>query len=225
VATVPRGAHLAIGSSAFSRRRGRPVRAVHATEDRPCPHLSPGAARHAGGDRRSASVAGTQGLPCDLGGAAGRRALTLFHRRDLNRAARPPARLIRTLENLLRWLRAVCVWLLLEPRLLWLTILVLLRAAVTVGWRDSEQSYRVTGMLLQLFGIITVACGIRGNMKLFGRPGPMGLTILWWDRRPRYHPQTFKFSQSDTIDATDSFTAEVWAGGPGAAIEVRLLVV
>src|SRR3546814_4179733 len=71
---------------------------------------------------------------------------------------------------LIVWLRALWFWLT-EPRHFWLATFVVALALVFALRRGTtEPEIRISGLLLQILGIGTVAWGIRETRALFGRP-------------------------------------------------------
>jgi hypothetical protein len=122
-----------------------------------------------------------------------------------------------------RWLRLICVRVFREPRLVWLTMFVLVLAIVPVFLWDSEFSCRFAGLVLQLFGLGTVALGIRKTRELFGRPGMRKRVVQWWRSRPRYYPSDTTTTMTGTGTSSIVGGGEVWSeAGPDAYIEIRL---
>lgn len=122
------------------------------------------------------------------------------------------------------WFRRFGGWLA-EPRLLWLGLLVIVVALVEVifGPESLEPRIRVTGGLLQVAGILTVAYGIREVRRLFGKRGLVELAIDWLSRIPlKALP-----NQGNALVATESATASAEARvtevvGPNAKLEERV---
>jgi hypothetical protein len=87
-------------------------------------------------------------------------------------------------DRLLNWVKALWRWLA-EPRLAWLTLLILL-VAVFFSLRPgaSEFLIRSIGLVLQLLGVVIVVVGIDKTWKSFGKPGIVKLFFEWWSRRP-----------------------------------------
>lgn len=78
---------------------------------------------------------------------------------------------------LLRWLaEAKFAWLSLATNLM--AVLFALRTGVT------EPQVRITGLVLQLFGIATVAWGISETRALFGQPSVAAKVLAWVKRFP-----------------------------------------
>jgi hypothetical protein len=76
-------------------------------------------------------------------------------------------------------------WLFFEPRFVWLCAAVLATAAITTTiFGFTERSIRLTGLALQLAGIVTVAWGILSTRAFFGLPPARNAVLSWWRRRP-----------------------------------------
>jgi hypothetical protein len=91
----------------------------------------------------------------------------------------------------------------------------------------SEISFRLIGLALQLFGIMTVALNIRGTRKQFGLPGILG-QIAEWMRQFLRHSSTPIFADLSITLESDSLKArgEVWLDvNRDASLEARLDVV
>ena len=90
---------------------------------------------------------------------------------------------------MIRFVRALCGWLT-EPRVFWLTVAVLLAAVVVAFWPEmTEPRVRITGWALELFGLGTVAWGIRETRRQFGRSDILENFRAWWARRPKLRQQ------------------------------------
>ena len=95
------------------------------------------------------------------------------------------------LLRLRAWLGMAISWLI-EPRLFWLGLTVLVLSLVVALWPEPvfpgtrEQIVRLTGLVLQLCGLVTVALGIRYTRKLFGRAPLQELARMWLHRFPRW---------------------------------------
>ncbi|MEZ5530927.1 MAG: hypothetical protein R3E69_00930 [Steroidobacteraceae bacterium] len=88
------------------------------------------------------------------------------------------------MKKLLQWLKYVVVWLT-EPRVAWVTLIAIgVSVAFVTRPEVTEPQIRITGLVLQLLGIGTVAWGLRETRKLFGRPSLYGLFREWLHRFP-----------------------------------------
>lgn len=110
--------------------------------------------------------------------------------------------LFQEIKALQRWTYSLFRWLA-EPRIFWLTTLVLFLAVGGAAWQGGEAAHRIAGLVLQLLGIATVVWEIRQTRTLFGRPSILGLAYNWLIQFPRYRPKVI------------SGTATVHGGGVG----------
>lgn len=86
--------------------------------------------------------------------------------------------------TLTRKIKLVMNWLS-EPKLLFLTILYLLLAFSWIRFfHYSEPSFRLSGLLLQILGIFTVALGIFQTREQFGHDSYPKLFSTWIQRFP-----------------------------------------
>lgn len=110
-------------------------------------------------------------------------------------------------RTLFSWIRALWFWLT-EPRHFWLaTFVVALALGFTLRRGVTEPEVRITGMLLQILGIGTVAWGIRETRALFGRPTLMAQFRAWLHRFPVYGGRVVSASANITV--------------PGASLHAR----
>lgn len=117
-------------------------------------------------------------------------------------------------KRLLLWSRWVAAWLW-EPKLLWLTLMTIVTSGYLVfGPICNESTIRLTGLGLQILGMITVIIGIRSTGELFGRPTLIEAAKAWGKRYPSYQPRIV--STSFTAKGTGSISARsaVRAGLP-----------
>lgn len=76
-------------------------------------------------------------------------------------------------------------WLVKEPRFVWISLVGIgLGVAGAFVYGPSEQSIRISGMLLQLGGIFTVVWGIVSTRQFFGLPRLRDGLRAWWARAP-----------------------------------------
>jgi hypothetical protein len=109
--------------------------------------------------------------------------------------------------NFLAWVRALWSWLT-EPRYFWLAIsVVAIALSFTLRRGVTEPEVRITGLLLQILGIGTVALGIRQTRALFGRPTLMAQFRTWLRRVPVYRGRVVSASMNLTV--------------PGASVNAR----
>lgn len=125
---------------------------------------------------------------------------------------------------MIQWVRALLRWIV-EPRLFWLCTFVV---AASVGFvlfgGISEPKIRIIGLLLQLCGIGTVACGLRETRKLFGYPGFVEHSVEWLKRFPKYKPSPVSGEVHLTLPGIQvSGSGYTWQSpSPGTPIEKRL---
>lgn len=127
-------------------------------------------------------------------------------------------------RTLTLWLRALWFWLT-EPRHFWLaTFVVALALIFTLRRGVTEPEIRISGLLLQILGIGTVAWGIRETRALFGRPTLVAEFRAWLRRFPVYGGRVVSASVNITmpglsLHARGSSSA---SAGPDASIEARI---
>jgi hypothetical protein len=97
--------------------------------------------------------------------------------------------MIAQLKQLAAWLRRFILWML-QMKELWITILPL----VLIVWlilihplRITEPQIRITGLIIEVMGVSTVAIGLRETRKLFDRPSLKELFLRWLKEMPRWN--------------------------------------
>jgi len=89
-----------------------------------------------------------------------------------------------------------------------------------------EDRVRLSGMTLELLGVLTVAFGLKEKRILFQRPGLVDHFRSWWGSRPRFgaRPVTHTISGAGGIGMSGAVgRASVWRGTPpDASLEVRV---
>ena len=122
------------------------------------------------------------------------------------------------------WLRTLWTWLL-EASHFWLAIAVVGTALLFVLRHGvTEPEVRITGLVLQILGIGTVAWGIRETRMLFGRPDILSISREWLKRFPVYGGRIVSASINVT-DAGDTMHARGYVSanaGPEASAEARI---
>ena len=101
------------------------------------------------------------------------------------------------------WLRAIGFWLRRVPIVgvyWWAIAVVIASVAVTglCGW--TEKAFRITGMFLQLGGVLTVVWGILKTRSDFGQPTVRSQFKSWFKEFPSFHPR--QVTSKVTIDAS-----------------------
>jgi len=94
------------------------------------------------------------------------------------------------------WIKGIFYWFI-APYLFWITIVVVAASMVQVSYiSSSEASFRITGLILQILGIGTVAYGIHETRKMFGHPSYFSLTKDWLKRFPKFGGRIRLFSSN-----------------------------
>ncbi|MDS4031854.1 MAG: hypothetical protein RKO66_17540 [Candidatus Contendobacter sp.] len=107
-------------------------------------------------------------------------------------------------RHLYNWLRAIFHWLL-EARIFWLALFVATGALLfAVRKGATEPEIRLTGLVLQILGIATVAWGIRETRVLFGRPDIFALAKKWFQRVPVYGGRVVSASINVTLPGLEA---------------------
>ncbi|MGI9068953.1 MAG: hypothetical protein ACR2HX_21435 [Pyrinomonadaceae bacterium] len=154
----------------------------------------------------------------------------VFYQSASQRAADPPALGVNRMtlriqaKHLYRWLRALWSWLA-EARDFWLAVVVVVVAILLVARKGvTEPEIRITGLVLQILGIGTVAWGIRETGVLFGRPDIVRLAREWLRRFPAYGGRVVTGSVNITVPgATMQARGYVPAiAGPSTTVEARV---
>src|SRR5690606_11790954 len=106
------------------------------------------------------------------------------------------------MKRFVRWMRYVGLWTLRIPvasHYWWALMLVVLAFVVTwmCGW--SEKASRLSGMCLQLVGVLTVVWGILKTRADFGQPTVRSQFQRWIKEFPPFHPRTITASMNATL--------------------------
>ena len=121
-------------------------------------------------------------------------------------------------------MKAIWPWLK-EARYAWLTIIVIALAfAISLRPQTPEKVIRLTGLVLQLFGVLTVAWGISETRSFFGHPSFASKTISWFSRFPlRKRNVVVSGSGSSYSISSSNARGYVTSGaGPNPTIENRI---
>lgn len=117
-------------------------------------------------------------------------------------------------------------WLFYEPRHFWLCASVCGAALffVIIGGGGAEPVVRITGLVLQVLGIVTVVWGIVETRDFFGMLSPYRSFMEWATRFPLRSPVvTGSMSASTSLgDALSARGHTSWPIDPSAPIETRL---
>lgn len=127
------------------------------------------------------------------------------------------------MKNFTLWIKGILRWFI-SPHLLWITIVVLAAAIVQVLYIcNSEASFRITGLILQILGIGTVAYGIRDTRKMFGHPSFLSLLRDWFMRFPKFGGQIRSFAANiKATSMTSNARGHVWINPIDASNEERI---
>ncbi len=128
---------------------------------------------------------------------------------------------IRFLNRLLWWMAATARWVW-EVNRYWMPFLVavVICVLVAVVWPcPVEREVRLTGMVLQLLGVITIVLRLRAAQRQF----PEQTLKRWWQRRPRFRVRNTVISAAGSAIsmATGRARGRV-TPGPQATLEQRL---
>jgi hypothetical protein len=135
--------------------------------------------------------------------------------------------MILRLTHLWRWHTAVNHWLT-QPWLIWATLL-LVAVALLIPYTFSfsiEKSVRITGLVFQVLGLLTVADGLRKTRKLFNRPGLTTLAAKWFGQFPSFARKPYLLNVSENARVSDNVDAVLIRNSAQAlSIEQRLALI
>lgn len=124
----------------------------------------------------------------------------------------------RRLENSLKWFFY-------EPRHFWLGASVCVAAIVLVVRQGgAEPVVRLVGLVLQLFGIVTIAWGIVETRQFFGMQSPLKTFTNWLSRFP-LRRRTIACTVGEAVEADDALSARAhtaWPIDSSAPLEQRV---
>jgi len=121
-------------------------------------------------------------------------------------------------------LKAIWPWLV-QARYIWITAAIICVALIiSLRLHPTEQVIRLTGLVLQLFGICTVIWGISETRALFGLPSVASKTKVWLNSFPLLRRNVRLNVGNATIPITSSKVRLYGTHGPGATptIDSRL---
>ena len=131
------------------------------------------------------------------------------------------------MKRFVRWLRYVGLWVRRMPvaPYYWWAVAVVVVSVVTTwlcGW--SERAFRLTGMLLQLGGVLTVVWGILKTRADFGQPTVRSQFQRWIKEFPSYHPRVIEASMNGMFPSMVGEAYGYSTHGPSAdqTVEGRL---
>lgn len=140
---------------------------------------------------------------------------------------------LRTLGN---WLARFFKWLLVEPKNFWITLLLPFFVGVIVCWFIPagisnetklidilETRFRLTGLFLELSGIISVVYGLNKTLKLHLDKNLLRITLEWFKRCPKFLENQRVIELSEHMTAQDNCSAFITFGpNQNSAIEDRV---
>ena len=130
---------------------------------------------------------------------------------------------IRLLKRLLWWLPATVQWVW-EVNRYWMPFImaVVICVLLRVVWPcPMEREVRVTGMVLQLLGVITIVLRLRAAQRQF----PEQTLKRWWQRRPRFRTRNTVISAAGAMPSMVTGRARGRVTpGPQATLEQRLVM-
>lgn len=103
------------------------------------------------------------------------------------------------MKRFVRWLRHVGLWALrvpVAPHYWWAIAVVAASLAVTGAYGWSEKAFRLSGMFLQLGGVLTVVWGILKTRADFGQPTVRSQFQRWIKEFPSFHPRVITASMN-----------------------------
>ncbi len=91
------------------------------------------------------------------------------------------------LRQFLCWLKRVVDWMLI-PKLFWLSFVTIFLICIPLQiFGASELIFRLSGLVLQCFSILTVIWGIHITRSQFNQPSLTSVVVDWLKRFPTYH--------------------------------------
>jgi hypothetical protein len=127
------------------------------------------------------------------------------------------------LQALRNWIFRMRLWLW-EARYAWLFLTLCITVAVVVlhALGCTERQIRWTGMLFQLFGVVTIAWDLRHKGKLFDKPHAFAAALNWFKRFPPFRLPAVNAS-ANQVTVLPIVSARGRTGPPpGASIEQRV---
>lgn len=144
---------------------------------------------------------------------------------------------IEFMRKIVNWLFRIFIWLIIEPKEFWITLLLPIFVGVIVCWFNPvgisnepelidilEKRFRFTGLALELSGIGTVVYGLNETLKLFLGEHLLHIIPKWFKRFPKFR------DDSRTIKGSTTFTLKPATGSafgtstltPNSSIENRV---
>ena len=125
--------------------------------------------------------------------------------------------------RLFRWFGALASWLG-QPRVLWLTLLVLvLSVAVPLAGGATEREIQLSGVALQVLGVVVAARGFLQIRRRFALPPVRLLVRSWFSRFPAFRGRIVRASATATATGDARARAHVWSDMNDDAPQPELL--
>lgn len=122
------------------------------------------------------------------------------------------------------WLKSIWTWIK-KANHLWLALSIVTPSIIYIDINTTEQSIRISGLILQLLGIATVAWGIKKTREQFDHPSLLTQGVKWLLDFPPYGGRTITASiQGVLAGAIGSARGHTWhPTDEKATIEERLI--
>jgi hypothetical protein len=132
-------------------------------------------------------------------------------------------RAIAFIANLINWIPLLAVWAFRDAKGVWVSILpiALIIGCVSLKIGLDEQGIRISGLLLELLGILVVAKGLSESRKLFGRPSLYQSFVNWVKRYPRFEPRSYTLKAGEGSVRLSGTVSMVFTPGHKEAISIE----
>jgi len=125
--------------------------------------------------------------------------------------------------HILNWSRRLLAWLLSAWLVVFTGAVVALALIVSLYYWQTESCVRLSGLVLQLFGITAAAVGIRDTRRMFGKPSFLELVRSWFVAMPGLRSRIISATASSTGSASGFAIGHAWRGaGADPTLESRL---
>lgn len=121
------------------------------------------------------------------------------------------------------WLKSIWIWVK-KANYLWLALSAVTLSIFYINLNSTEQAVRISGLILQLLGIATVAWGIKETREQFGHPSLLTQGVQWLLDFPPYGGKVVTCSMHGILaGATGNARAHTLHPiNPNSSIEERL---
>ncbi|MCR7873623.1 hypothetical protein ACM73L_33230 [Pseudomonas aeruginosa] len=129
------------------------------------------------------------------------------------------------MKKILLWIKAIWIWIK-KANHLWRAVSVTALAIAYTFLNSDEASIRITGLVLQILGIATVAWGIKETRELFGQPSLLQAGIRWLKSFPPYGGRVITGSGHASISMSGGGRGYSWTHiDPNSSIDNRLAAI